>query len=197
MASTSRPPAARDLWRLPRVRYDMMVERGLFDSDDKVELLDGLLVVKEPQSALHASVVMAGQQLLQRAFGPRYHVRIGSPVALDDMSEPEPDLAVVPGGPWDYKNAHPEKPILMVEVALGSRARDRVWKGGLYARAGLADYWVVNLVDEVLEVYRAPRRAPSYRYGWKYRSVQLLRHGATVSPLAAPRRCIRVADLLP
>jgi Uma2 family endonuclease len=179
------------------VRYEQIVERGLLDSDDKVELLDGLLVAKEPQSALHASVVMAGHRVLQRTFGPRYHVRIGAPVALDDMSEPEPDLAVVPGGPWDYKNAHPEKPVLMVEVALTSRARDRLWKGGLYARAGLDDYWVVNLVDEVLEVYREPRRAPSYRYGWKYGSVQLLKRGAAVSPLASPRRRVRVADLLP
>jgi Uma2 family endonuclease len=174
-----------------------MVEQGLLDSDDKVELLDGLLVVKEPQSALHAAVVVAGQRVLQRVFGPRYHVRIGSPVALDEMSEPEPDLAVVPGNPWDYKKAHPSKPVLMVEVALTSRAKDRLWKGGLYARAGLADYWVVNLVDEVLEVYRQPKRAPSHRYGWKYGSLQLLKRGATVSPLAAPRGRVRVADLLP
>jgi Uma2 family endonuclease len=174
-----------------------MVERGLLDSDDKVELLDGLLVAKEPQSALHSAVVMAGHRVLQRVFGPRYHVRIGSPVALDDMSAPEPDLAVVPGGPWDYRNAHPTKPVLMVEVALTSRAKDRLWKGGLYARAGLADYWVVNLVDEVLEVYRRPKKAPSHRYGWKYGGVQLLKRGATVSPLAAPRRRVRVADLLP
>jgi len=174
-----------------------MVEGGLLDSDDKVELLDGLLVAKEPQSALHSAVVMAGQRALQRTFGPRYHVRIGSPVALDDMSEPEPDLAVVPGGPWDYKKAHPSKPVLMVEVSLTSRAKDRLWKGGLYARAGLADYWLINLVDEVLEVYRQPRRAASHRYGWKYGSVQVLKRGATVSPLANPRRRIRVSDLLP
>lgn len=197
MASLPRPSADPALWRLPRVRYDQMIEAGLFDSDDKVELLDGLLVAKEPQSALHSAAVMAGYQVLQRAFGRWYHVRIGAPVALDDMSEPEPDLAVVPGGPWDYKTGHPAKPVLMVEVSLTSRAKDRLWKGGLYARAGLADYWVVNLVDEVLEVYRRPRRDPSHRYGWKYGGVQLLKRGTTISPLAAPRRRIRVADLLP
>ena len=174
-----------------------MVEGGLLDSDDKVELLDGLLVAKEPQSALHAAMVMAGHQVLQRAFGPRYHVRIGAPVALDEMSEPEPDLAVVPGHPRNYKKAHPSTPVLMVEVSLTSRSKDRLWKGGLYARAGLADYWVVNLVDQALEVYREPRRAAPHRYGWKYGGVQLLKRGATVSPLAAPRARIRVADLLP
>ena len=185
------------LWRLPRIRYEQMVERGLLDSDDKVELLDGLLVVKEPQSALHSAATVACHRALQRAFGPRRHIRIGSPVALDDMSEPEPDLAVVPGAPWDYKQAHPAKPVLMVEVSLSSRAKDRLWKGGLYARARLADYWVVNLVDEALEVYRQPRRAPSHRYGWRYASVQVLKRGATISPLAAPGRRIRVAHLLP
>lgn len=197
MASLPRPSDDPALWRLPRVRYDQMIEAGLFDSDDKVELLDGLLVAKEPHSALHSAAVMAAHGVLQRAFGPRYHVRIGGPVALDEMSEPEPDLSVVPGGPWDYRTAHPERPVLMVEVSLSSRTKDRLWKGGLYARAGIADYWVVNLVDEVLEVYRRPRKDPSHRYGWKYGSVQLLKRGATISPLAAPRRRIRVTQLLP
>jgi len=174
-----------------------MVKNGLFHSEDKVELLDGLLVVKEPQGDLHASAMAAAHRLLARAFGPRYHVRVGSPVALDDYSEPEPDLAVVAGDPWDYKKGHPAKPVLAVEVAMTSRARDRLVKGGLYARAGIADYWVVNLVGGVLEVYRQPLKAPSRRFGWKYGSVKLLKRGAMVTPLAAPRAKIRVADLLP
>jgi hypothetical protein len=69
--------------------------------------------------------------------------------------------------------------------------------GSLYARAGVADYWVLNLIDEVLEVYREPVRAESARYGWKYDSVSLLERNAVVTPLAAPRARIRVAALLP
>jgi Uma2 family endonuclease len=84
-----------------------------------------------------------------------------------------------------------------VEVADTSLALDRLGKGGLYARAGVADYWIVNLRNEVLEVYRQPAKAPTRRYGWKYGSVKLLKRGATVTPLAAPRAKIRVADLLP
>ena len=197
MASVLVPRPGRVLWRIPRVRYERMVDRGLLDSDDKVELLDGLLVVKEPQGDLHASAMAAAHRLLERAFGPRFHVRVGSPVALDDYSEPEPDLAVVPGEPWDYKKGHPAKPVLAVEIAVSSRAKDRLIKGGLYSRAGIADYWVVNLVEEVVEVYRQPVKAPSRRFGWKYGSVKLLRRGAMVTPLAAPRAKIRVADLLP
>ena len=173
------------------------VRNGLLDSDDKVELLDGLLVVKEPQSSLHASALLAAHAALSRAFGPRYSVRPGLPVALDDHSEPEPDLAVVLGGAWTYRKRHPAKPLLAMEISMTSRAKDRLLKGGLYSRAGIADYWVVNLVDKVLEVYREPVRAPSHRFGWKYGSLRLLRRGARISPLAAPRARIRVSDLLP
>jgi Uma2 family endonuclease len=174
-----------------------MVQRGLLDSDDKVELLDGLLIAKEPQGSAHAATVMAVQTLLAKLFGPRHHVRLGAPVALDDYSEPEPDLAVVPGGPWDYKKQHPAKPLLVVEVSMTSQRKDRFLKGGLYARAGIADYWLVNLVDEVIAIYRDPVRAPSHRFGWKYKNIRLLKRGATITPLAAPRSRVRVSSLLP
>jgi Uma2 family endonuclease len=185
------------LWRLPRARYDQIIERGLLDSDDKVELLDGLLVAKEPQGSLHSSAVLAAHAALAKAFGRGYTVRPGLPVALDAYSEPEPDLAVVRGGAWTYRKEHPAKPLLAVEVSLTSRTKDRVLKGGLYARAGILDYWVLNLVDEVLEVCRDPVRASSQRFGWKYRNVRLLKRRVTISPLAAPRARVRVADLLP
>ena len=119
------------------------------------------------------------------------------PIVLDDQSEPEPDVVVVPGQPRDYRDAHPSQPVLVVEVADTSLALDRLRKGGLYARAGVADYWVLNLIDEVLEVSREPVRAASARYGWTYDSVSLLRRDALVTPLAAPSARIRVATLLP
>jgi len=185
------------LWRMSRERYDRIIAKGLFDSDDPLELLDGLLVERERQTPLHAAVGLAAREVLEKAFGRRYHARSHHPVALDDMSEPEPGVAIVSRGPRDYMDAHPSKPALIVEVAEASLAKDRHLKGALYARAGIADYWVVNLVDEVLEVYREPVRAPSRRHGWKYRSVKLLKRGAKIAPLAAPRARVRVADLLP
>jgi Uma2 family endonuclease len=126
-----------------------------------------------------------------------YHVREEKPLALDEQSEPEPDIVVVPGRPRDYLDAHPSRPVLVVEVAETSLTLDRLRKGGLYARAGVADYWVVNLLDEVLEVYREPMRGPSGHAEWKYDSVRLLRRNAVVTPLAAPRARIRVGSLLP
>lgn len=194
--ATMKTPAL-PLWRLSRVRYERMVDAGLFSPDDNVELLDGLLVAREPQGSRHAMVVGLVRAALERAFGRRYHLREEKPVALDDLSEPEPDVAVIPGRLRDYATAHPARPVLVVEVAESSLALDRVRKGALYARAGLAEYWVVNLADAVLEVYRDPQKAPSARDGFKYASVRLLKRSATVTPLAAPRARIRVASLLP
>ena len=185
------------LWRMQRVRYDRLVEAGIFGPDDRVELLDGLLVAREPEGSRHATVVGLVRVALEKAFGRGYHVREEKPIALDERSEPEPDVVVVPGGPRDYSDAHPSRPVLVVEVAHTSLALDRLRKGGLYARAGIADYWVVNLTDEVLEVYREPLRVSSGHGDWKYDSVRLLRRNAIVTPLAAPRARIRVAALLP
>jgi len=173
-----------------------MVESGFFGPEDRVELLDGLLVVREPQGGLHAMTVGLVRAALERAFRGGYHVREEKPVALDDLSEPEPDVVVVRGRVRDYPS-HPSAPVLVVEVADSSLMLDRVRKGDLYARAGVADYWIVNLVDMVLEVYRDPVRTSSRRTGWTYASVRLLKRNATVTPLAAPRARIRVATMLP
>jgi Uma2 family endonuclease len=187
---------ALPLWRMTRVRYDRLIDAGVFGPEDRVELLDGLLVAREPQGRRHAAVVGLVRTALEKAFGRAYHVREQKPIALDDRSEPEPDVVVVPGTPRDYLDAHPPRPVLLVEVAETSLAIDRVRKGSLYARAGIADYWVVNLSEEVLEVYREPAR-PSPGSAWKYDLVRLLRRDAIVTPLAAPRARIRVAALLP
>jgi len=186
---------ALPLWRMPRIRYDRLVEAGIFGPEDRIELLDGLLVVREPQGGRHATAVALARVAIEKAFGRAFHVREEKPIALDRRSEPEPDLVVVPGRPRDYRDAHPSRPVLVVEVADSSLALDRLRKGGLYARAGIADYWIVNLIDEVLEVYRDPvRTGPAH---WTFDTVRLLRRHSAVTPLAAPRARVRVAALLP
>jgi Uma2 family endonuclease len=85
----------------------------------------------------------------------------------------------------------------MVEVAESSVSFDRGRKGSLYARAGIEDYWIVNLVDRVLEVYRDPAPDPAAYYGWAYRSVVTLAPPAAAALLAFPSSAIAVADLLP
>ncbi len=184
------------LWRLTRARYDQIVDAGIFGPEDHVELLDGLLIAREPQGERHTIVLALVRAAIERAFGRGYWVREEKPVALDALSAPEPDLVVVRGQPRDYLGrGHPSHPLLTVEVAVTSLALDRVRKGALYARAGIEDYWVVNLKADVLEIYREPVRTPDGE--WKYDSLRLLKRGAVVTPLAAPRARIRVAALLP
>lgn len=193
MASTADPDLITRRWR--RVEYDRLVELGMF-AGERLELLDGQLVVREPQKSAHASTVMLVARVLESAFGAGWHARTHSPLALDDDSEPEPDVAVVPGGVLDYFDAHPSGAALVVEVADSSLRLDRRVKTVLYARAGVADYWIVNLVDRVLEIYRDPATDPAAPLGATYRSVEIVRPPAVVSPLATPATRIAVADLL-
>ena len=183
--------------RLSRVEYECLVERGLFEPDDRIELIDGLLVVREPQSSPHVVAVQLAHRALVRAFGSGWNVRQAGPVALDDDSEPEPDLAVVPGEPRDYLGGHPARPSLVIEVSLTRLTFDREYKASLYARAAIPDYWIVNLVDRVLEVRRSPVTSDTAPYGWTFESLTVLPPGTFITPIAAPFASIPIADLLP
>ena len=189
-------PAVRTR-RWTRVEYERLVDLGVFKPGERLELLDGLLVVREPQSASHSATIRAVEEALRTAFGTGWDVRVQLPIALDDESEPEPDIAVVPGSYRDYHREHPTRAVLVVEVAGASLAYDRRHKGVAYARAGIPEYWIVNRVDDVVEVYRAPAAPEVARVGWAYSDVQRLEHGDVVSPLAAPAARIAVSDLLP
>jgi Uma2 family endonuclease len=183
--------------RWARVEYERLVDLAVFQPGDRVELVGGQLVVREPQGSPHAVAAGLAEDTLRAAFGSGWVVRVQMPVALDNESEPEPDVAVCAGSPRDYLAGHPTRPVLVVEVADSSLAFDREHKGSLYARARVLDYWIVNLVDRVLEVYRDPTPSADAPYGWRFST--LLRLGATdtVAPLAAPEGRISVADLLP
>jgi Uma2 family endonuclease len=181
-------------WR--RVEYERLVDLGVF-AGERLELLDGVLIAREPQGSPHAAIATTVGQILAAAFGAGWHTRLHSPLALGDFSEPEPDVAVVAGEPKDYIAAHPSSAALVVEVADSSLRLDRRFKAGIYARAGLPEYWIVNLVDRVLEVHRAPQAPADAEEDWSYRSMEVLRPPSHATPLAAPHTSIPVADLLP
>ena len=183
--------------RWSRAEYDRLIELGVFHEDEPIELLDGELVVREPKGARHETAVALVEDALRQAFGSGWLVRVGGPLALDDVSEPEPDVSVVRGAPRDYRDAHPARAVLVVEVAQSSLMFDRTRKTRAYARNGIAEYWIVNLVDRVLEVYRDPGSDPVDPAQPGYRQLLRLQPSATVSPLAVPTSVIRVADLLP
>jgi len=182
--------------RWTRVEYDKLIDAGFLGPGEKIELLGGQLCVSEPQNNPHATAISLGLDALQKARPPRWHVRVQLPIALDNESEPEPDLAVVSGGPRDYSD-HPSRPTLVVEVADPTLTLDREHKGGLYARARLPEYWIVSLVARVLEVYRNPGPDAGAPYGWAYGVVLTIGPDEHVTPLAAPSARILVADLLP
>lgn len=183
--------------RWTRAEYERLIELGVFRPDEPIELIGGELMVAEPQGAAHYTAILKAARAIERAFGPGWVVRTQGPIGLDDESEPEPDIAVVPGRLDDYRRAHPSRAVLTLEVADSSLGIDRDRKGSLYARAGLADYWVLNLIDGVLEVYREPAVDPAAPFGWRYARREVVASSGRIAPLAAPGAMVAVADLLP
>jgi Uma2 family endonuclease len=182
--------------RWTKEEYYRLGELGFFQNQ-RVELIEGRLMVHSPQKPLHSAVVDRVDEILGPLFGTGYLVRCQLPLDLGQILEPEPDVAVVAGTGWQYLNAHPTSAELLVEVAETTLAFDRGRKGSLYARAGIADYWVVNLVDRQLEVYRNPQPDATAPHGYSYADRTVLHPGSTVRPLALPQATIAVADLLP
>jgi len=181
-------PAAR-LHRFSRHEYEEMLQVGILKEDDRVELIDGTIYDMAPEGTHHAACAGVLHEVLQRAFGDGVYVREGNPLVVDEYSAPEPDIAVVPGGPRDYFDRHPDTALLVVEISKTSLPLDSNLKKAVYARMGLPEYWILNLVDSRLEVYREP-------VGDGFAEVRMLTHGDSVRPLAASGT-VDVAEILP
>jgi Uma2 family endonuclease len=166
----------------------------------RVELVEGEVIEMGKQSEWHVVVCAVVVRVLAATFGPAFWVRWPSPIDAGGISEPEPDAAVVPGRPQDYAKSladgHPSQPLLVVEVAVTSLNYDRTVKGSLYAKAGIAEYWIVDVVGKRLEVHRKPGPAAAAKYGFAYAETQVLAPADAVSPLARPEAKVAVADLL-
>lgn len=184
------------LRRWKRVEYERLVELGMF-TGERLELIDGLLLVREPQGSRHAAGIRRVLAALRRVLDDEWQIDCQLPIALDDDSEPEPDVAVVTREASDYRDAHPSRAMLVVEVADSSYRVDHEYKASLYARGRVPECWIIDLVHDTLEVHRDPEPSADAPCGWRYRSVQILRAPNTVAPLIAPDRAIPVADLLP
>lgn len=176
--------------------YLRVAELGAF-RNQRVELIEGVIVKMPPMLSYHAATIRMSQRNLEDVFGPGHWVRIQMPLQFGRRSAPEPDLAVVVGDAENFLSAHPSTALLIVEVSDSSLYYDRGRKASLYARAGIADYWIVNLVKRQLEVRRNPVADPAQRYGFGYADVTILTKADHVAPLAAPNARIAVAALLP
>jgi Uma2 family endonuclease len=180
--------APRTIRPLLRREYDRLVEAGVFGPEDPIELLRGSLVTMSPQKPPHAGATEELVELLALAIGRRAKVRCQLPFAATDDSEPEPDVAVVPRR--SYRTSHPTKAYLVVEVAWDSTRTDLGVKPGVYAEAGVPEYWVVNLPDAVIDVFTEP-----FPDGYaKHRRAQ---RGEQLALASFPDVNIAVDDVLP
>jgi Uma2 family endonuclease len=172
---------------LKRVEYDKLVALGSF-RDERVELLRGTVVHMTPKGPPHEDAITQANRILARTLEGRAHVRVQASFAASDGSEPEPDLAVV--APRRYSDEHPSRADLIIEVAQSSLSIDRNIKSAIYAEAGVPEYWIVNLVDGVIEVSTVPKAGT-------YMTTTLHRKGTTITLVAFPDVTIVVDDILP
>jgi len=181
-----------DPLRITAERYLRFVDEGVLKPNDRVELLEGVIVTMSPHDPPHAAGVRRVECALHDAVGRRAVVQVQLSLVAGCYSVPEPDVAVVPGALADHDDRHPDTALLVVEVADFSLAQDRITKAALYAAAGFPEYWIVNVRDGRVEVYRDPLRGEN-RYG----SLAIAGRGERIALAALAGVTVAVDDLLP
>lgn len=179
-----------------RSEYYKMAEAGFF-AGKHVELIEGQVIDMSLMGSLHRTSVLLTGEALRQIFHEGYFVSTQCPMDFGDISEPEPDVTVIAGQVRDYTDAHPATAVLIVEVADTSLRYDRTVKASLYARAGIAEYWLLNLQERQLEVYRTPQADPTQVFAYGYAEVRTYHAAESVVPLALPQVPVAVAALLP
>jgi Uma2 family endonuclease len=183
--------------RFSVARYQRMIEAGILTSEDKVELLENYLVLKMPRNPRHDGTIDVISETLAPVVPQGWRLRVQLTVVFSD-SQPEPDFAIVRGSARTYLTRHPESADVgvLIEVANSSLLRDQRDKTRIYARGNIPCYWIVNLVDQRIEVYTRPSGATAVP---AYGSFQTYQPGDTI-PLVLdgnPVGTVPVADLLP
>lgn len=173
-------------------KYFAMVEEGLIAPDDRVELLEGIIVAMPPHTPLHAFGVRRVQRALAAALGPDVLISVQLPVVASETSVPEPDVTVLSGREEQYMFSHPTKALLVVEVAQSSLPQDRLTKSRIYARARIAEYWIVNLRDHAVEWFCTPDADARV-----YRENGVAKQDDRLPLVSFPHAVVTAADLLP
>ena len=191
---TRKPLAAKaepTPYRFTVKEWNRLGEAGLFDEHDRVELLDGEIIIMSPIGSRHAAAVYNLTDLFGELNRRRYLVGVGNPVEADNHSEPLPDFMLLPRSQKTAKR-HPftRDTHLIVEIADSSLRHDRGRKLQKYARTGVPEYWIVNLKQDVIEVYRSPK-------GEEFLDQTIAKAGETISPQAFPDVPVAVNDIIP
>ncbi|HEX2876092.1 MAG TPA: Uma2 family endonuclease [Polyangiaceae bacterium] len=179
--------AAEKVRPLRRVEYDKLVALGVFEGE-RIELIDGVLLQMSPIGPPHCETVDRLTELFVLTFVGRARVRIQGSFAAGDVSEPEPDLSLLPLG--DYGAEHPQQAYLVIEVAESSLNFDRGRKARLYAECGIPEYWVVNLANHTVEVHRVPNAG-------QYEQVRVFAKGSRLGLVSFPDVELNVDDFVP
>lgn len=179
-----------ELYRWTVEEYHRLAEAGILDEDSPVELLNGQIIRMSPAGDQHAACIDRLDELFRDILGKTVNIRIQSPVSLDALSEPEPDIAILKRKDNFYADGHPrpEDILLLVEVADSTIEKDRMLKKAAYASAGITEYWIVNIPGRQVEQYLQPI-GESYQLEHIYKASQSLE-----SPVAGT---VRVIDILP
>ncbi len=171
--------------------YHKLGEAGIFHEDDRVELLNGDIVIMAPIGIRHIKSVRRLNKVLQKRFGDLCIVDVQNPVMIDGHSEPQPDILLLRAEADTRETSPlPEDVLLLVEVADSSLMYDKTDKRDAYARNGIAEYWLLDLTRNELFVFRDSD-------GRAYRSESRVRRGETIAPLAFPDAAVELNDLLP
>jgi Uma2 family endonuclease len=188
-------PVPMPRYKFTRAMYDQMVDAGILE-DQHVELIDGEIVQMSPINNPHVTACTLATELVRSVFGKGFHLRVQAPLGVG-QSEPQPDIAVISGSPRDYQD-HPTTAELVMEISDSTLRSDRSVKGSLYASAGIREYWILNLRDGQLEVFRSPKKDRTQRFGHGYAETMILKKKELVVPLAAKGSGpIKVGDMLP
>ncbi|MFO0848676.1 MAG: Uma2 family endonuclease [Gemmataceae bacterium] len=195
MSTTAMPPPAAG----PRVKrwtvaeFHQLGDLGLFEGR-RASLIDGQIIEEGPMNPPHRLALELTDVAVRTVFGTGWRVCVQMPLVLGQTTDPEPDIAIIPGSPRG-QTSHPGTAALVIEVADSSLTHDQTVKAEQYARAGIADYWILDVDGKRLLVLRDPYQHPAG--GYTFRTHLALGPTDTIAPLAIPNASIRVADLLP
>jgi Uma2 family endonuclease len=183
--------AHADPYKFSVEEYHRLGEAGIFEEDDRVELLNGEIILMAPLGKRHAQAVRRLIKKLERTFGDSAYVDCQNPIILDDFSEPQPDILMLDLA-IDAKGElpRPQDVYFVLEVSDSTLRYDSQTKLAAYARVGIPEYWIVNLADNVIDVHRQPQ-------GETYAESTRYSRGEKVAPARFPDRFIAVDEIIP
>jgi Uma2 family endonuclease len=186
-----------DIWRFTREQFHWMGENRLFEGQ-RVILIEGEIRVMPPIGDLHRGTVTLAADVFREVFGIGFFVSEEKPFDIGEATDPQPDIAVIAGVKRDFLYCGLTEAALIVEVSDSTLRYDRRQKASLYAKAGIEDYWIINIDHEPpqVEVHRHPRRDKEQTHGSGYGEHTIYLAGELIQPLNAPKP-VAVADLLP